>query len=188
MAWETRQLAKDGNTQALATQKSVAIAESSMAMIKSNAEFAERTTKMEIRPYVAFDKIVETVLRVGQMASVRIAFVNAGKTPAYRIRTFARFKLATGVYQQDYDSLEEGATRKDEGAIGAGQTTVQLLQFRQFKLADSLAIASGLYRLHVYGRITYADKFGERHVTNYVWFYDPSLNEWLAYERYNGAD
>ena len=166
-----------------------AIADSSIALSKTIAATQERFAKVEVRSYVSFDGVDNHSFVVGKQMKAIVKLLNSGKTPAYNVVSRSEIKTGTGVYPHERDSLMVPREGLPGGVVlGAGQSYGVEASGKVFRPIDSIGVFSGKYLLFVHGRITYKDKFGSPHFTNYCVFYRLRDKSFINYKQWNDAD
>jgi hypothetical protein len=156
------------------TKRSVGVAESSLAVSKKNVDLYWTAVKIETRAYVSiappeihFDKIV------GHKFEVIWDEQNTGKTPAYKV--FGDHHIGV-LAESDYKNSinnEKMIWRGYGFVYGQGIPLPQKIQIANINQMQTDSLSAGVWHIFFWGTITYEDKFGERHFTqwgmNYGW-------------------
>ena len=201
LAIYTYKLAQSASTQAEASKTSadaarisaeaalrgVAATEDANELSKQIAEGQERFAKIEVRAYVTVGGVQSYRTDIGHQVKVTTEIENAGKTPAYNVRSRSGIKIGTSIYESEIKYLPPVPTASGS-ILGAGQKITIEASGDDFRKVDSINVATGKYTLFVVGTITYKDKFGDVHHTRYCKFFRPRDKQFLDYEKWNDAN
>ena len=138
----------------------------------SQRDNLEKFAKIDDRAYVCYQETKYFKFNNGYLGQVSVAFRNTGKTPAYSLRSYSRFKFG------DVDSSnwsEIFSHVNDEGGIVIGADQVREAIISSDTAINNIDIAnfiqSGKDQLkpkwHIYGVWWYTDIFGINHWTRY---------------------
>lgn len=169
-----------------AAQKYLAVAETSIAVARRTAEISEQSSHADLRAYFSVT-INPPHLKVGDSVRIGIEYKNVGKTPAYDFGTVGSARLGTGVYPDDIKRTES-ILKRTSRTVSPGQPFFILLEWRRLTENDSIAIASNTYKLNVWGKFIYTDKFGGERFIHFCCRYDPSVRGFVLYDHYNDAN
>lgn len=98
---------------------------------------------------------------------------NTGLTPAYKVKTTARWVILPAADQLP-DDLPSGEAIF--GDVGAGQEKIsRFLISEEVVAAHGALIIGGGEVLHLFGQITYEDAFGSAHETHFHYVMPPNL-------------
>jgi hypothetical protein len=166
-----------------------AIADSSIALSKQIAETQERFAKIETRAYIVFKEVAKFEFTVGKLMTMDLNFINAGRTPANNMRSYALLKIGTGIYQHEIDAIENGISKTPYlGTLGAGTIfTTAGPDFRTMSKADSADVSSGKSFIYFFGMIRYTDIFGEDHSTRFSFEFIPPAS-FVTVTRYSKSE
>jgi hypothetical protein len=173
-----------------ATKHSLAISESTLAVVKNSAANTEKFSKIEVRTYLNYVGEENHSFIPGHPIKIRLNFLNSGKTPAYDIRSRSFIKTGTGIFPQEIQFLKMSNIKASENkgiVVGAGQDYF-LEATADWILPDSNYIYKSRYTLYVYGEILYKDKFRENHYTHFGLAYRTSINQFMFEQNFFDAD
>lgn len=126
---------------------------------------AEKTSRQQLRAYVALEDAVLTPGHAAQRLVCRFRLRNVGTTPANNVRQWiaARFEASPDLasYPPTVPLADSG------GSTGPGQIIPLNLVGPLLTAEDLAAFQTGTMWLHVYGKVTYRDVFEQDHETNF---------------------
>jgi hypothetical protein len=161
--------ASSSKTLAIA-QRSITLAENSLAISRKGMENYERISKVDLRPYIVIDQdTIDVSVSIGKRISTRFGFTNVGRTPALDCFHANSCVVADSMRQFALDKLFQTAEwHKKEGiALGSNIHKTKEGTYGVFSLQDSIDVATGTKKLIFFGLISYNDVFGDRHFTWY---------------------
>lgn len=164
-------------------------AEQTVINAKENTEIAKISARISNRAYLSIVNVTPTALQPGRKFEATIQFVNVGKTPAYQVHHVKGLKIGgTGIYEHEINEVKKAEEFRDlaMGASVHSSFTVETKDPISQEESDEIMIGKKAW--YVFGRITYADIFGERHHTRYCFVFDPEKDTFESYHRYNDAN
>ncbi len=170
-------------------KQSIAIAESSLILVKRNNEASNTISKLGIRPYLMVQKVKLFQFIIGKKIEFEIHLSNTGNTPAQNIHSVYLMKIGgTGVYESEFKKLynESGFGSYVVSSTENGIVINQVCKFeRILKEEVSVNILNGNLKFFIYGFITYTDLFKDSHTTYMCYEFIPSREIFVQYEQFN---
>ena len=177
-----------------AADKSSKIAENAFNETKRSYEFSRDAAITELRPYVVFNSIDLKEIRVDSILSVRVNFLNVGKTPAYKMKIIASVvfydKEIEQKIKQFITKLEQDMDTATITNLGGNNQPTQIDVFSGsfLKKADIYRIENGIVQLFVVTCITYYDAFEVKYFTHGLVVYRPARKVFQPYKMYNDSN
>jgi hypothetical protein len=141
---------------------------------KRLVEGADRTAERQLRAYVLPDRVVATVMKIGQAPEIKIQFRNSGQTPAYQLmnNTFLDIRPVEApdrvTVTADWNSSELSRNTIAPNSKFFSRTKMEWLLTQD----HCAAIRNGEYVFCVQGEIRYTDAFGHKRTTKYKYVMD----------------
>jgi len=149
-------------------------------------------THVENRAYIAVGKIIPDTLIDGKPIKATVSITNTGKTPAYEIdHEYAAVVVGEITKTEIDDTQKRYSTHSTATVIGAGlnySLIIDLSKEEPLRRGLAAQIYNGTKRLYFIGKITYTDKFGDKHFTHYNAAMNPKDHAFDFSDYYNDGD
>jgi hypothetical protein len=159
------------------------IPDKSSIKIDKLLEQQKQLSKIATRPYISLSEIGPFIITPYEKLKFGFKFHNSGSTPANDVNFKTLFKIGTGVYQSDLDTLRNTKILTYGGIIGADQS--QWFTFNKTIIItkdDSAAVFNGDKFIYSIGKVLYVDNFKESHIMCYCIRFQPPDNWEYIYE------
>ena len=172
LAWETRELRRDGAEGVKAAGRSAAAAEKSAAIAR---EAMQRT----LRAYVVVKEIKFFISDLGLPRSVTVRIVNTGQTPSQSQYCFCKVeRLDLMPIKSEFDIKQNPHDIRD--VLGIDQTRDITREITYPSISDAAIAAIKTQELVLHGLIKYQDIFSdEPHFTAFCYVFDFQYSEWV---------
>ncbi len=174
-------------------RKSLAIADSSLALVKRNNEISNKIAKMGIRPQLIVKGVRFTKFIVGEKIECEVVISNYGKTPAQKTHASYNLKIGgTGIYGKEFFEImgKPGVGNFITSVTNDATDYTHHLPEFDFLLnkTDSIYVQNGTKQCFFLGYITYIDLFNESHTTTMCYKYNFITGTFVQNENFNTAN
>lgn len=175
-------------------QKSAEGAKQSADVAKASLTLSQESFKAQQRPYVWVR--TPTVTHEGAIPTkpifMNIEFINAGVTPALQVSDHLQVKFSD-VTDADFNGMKSvfKLPGNERGGIITQNSTLFGTAVSAKKLTAFTATPipwNGTDPIYVYGRIEYADVFGDAHWSEFCWHYLMPNQVLMSCPHHNGLD
>ena len=150
---------------------------------KKTSKTQERLTIIETRAYISLKYIDRFIIKTFKRQQFNLNFYNSGSTPANDVRLKIFFKIGTGVYQSDLDTLNKSNIITYGGVIGAKQ--LQRFTYNDSIVItknDSIDVFNNIKFIYSFGKVYYRDAFKDSHTMCFCAKFQPPENWEYIYE------
>lgn len=186
--WEALHFQKKSDSLNKIIQQS--IADSSINLSKRIAEDQKTFTKLDIRPYLIIKDVALTQLVVGKPIGVTCYIVNAGKTPAYKIKIAGATKIGgTGLYEKEFRDFLASAIYLGQAICVSGlELSEEFMSDKILKESEMVDIQNGRCPVFCSSDIIYQDNLGCRHFMRCCYAYRFDTKKFYIYGNYCDAN
>lgn len=123
---------------------------------------ARETAKRQLRAYVALREAHIDPLVDGQRLAAKVIFVNAGQTPAHKLKLWARIGFLPVNPPESEFGMEAAVPYQSEGSLGPNQPFTAMVKMDwEWRESATAAVQAGTHAIFVHGKVTYEDVFGK---------------------------
>lgn len=162
------------------------------AELKKTTEIADKTLKLTEKSNIisnrAYIVVPEMTANLLAYNSVNVYFVikNCGQTPAYDVRDSVCVKIIQSGTEPDTTKFTHSIGKTTYGSQDEQSDNIQSVEI--IGESDLKQIESGSLKIYFWGRITYKDIFGNRHITRFCSEYVADAGKFRTYKNYDEAN
>jgi hypothetical protein len=145
---------------------------------------------LKITPATFRDKLDNLIyLKKDSQPTFKVIITNSGKSPATKVKNYMRFKTFPAKVKFSFSPIGSDVAEQSISVIQPQGTLHMPVQSSDIIITCTIdTIESGKCIPYLFGIITYEDIFKNPHKTIFCLYLAPSLDQFIACDKYNTAD